>query len=103
VTKVVARVYETDGSNSGGRVRAVSGAWSEATTWNSRPSLGTVHATLDQRVAKGNWYDIELPTSVVTQDGAIDLGFDTLSSDAHVWASRHTTTPPQLLVTVSNG
>jgi hypothetical protein len=30
----------------------------------------------------------------VTQDGAIDLGFDTLSSDAHVWASRHTTTPP---------
>ena len=103
VTKVVLRAQEIDGSNSGGRVRAVSGAWSEDTTWNTRPTLGTVHATLNQRVAKGKWYEIELPSSVVTQDGAVDLGFDTLSSDAHVWASRHTSTPPQLLVTVSNG
>jgi hypothetical protein len=100
VSKVVLRVHETDASDSGGRVRAVSGAWSEATTWDTRPTLGIVHATLDQPVSAGNWYEIELPTSVVTGDGAVDFGFDSLSTNGHVWASRHTATPPQLIVTV---
>jgi PKD repeat protein/glucose/arabinose dehydrogenase len=100
VTKVVLRVHETDSSNSGGRVRAVSGAWSETTTWNTRPQLGTVHTTVTGAVSAGNWYEIELPTSLVTADGQLDLGMDSLSTDGHVWASRHTSTPPQLLVTV---
>jgi hypothetical protein len=102
VSKVVLRVYQTDSSPSGGRVRAVSGDWSEAsTTWDTRPALGAVHASLDQAVSPGNWYTVELPTTVVKGDGALDLGMDTLSSDAHTWASRHGTTPPQLLVTVT--
>jgi glucose/arabinose dehydrogenase/PKD repeat protein len=102
VTKVVLRMHETDDSDSGGRVRGVVGPWSESTTWNTRPQLGDVHAELAQPVSNGNWYEIELPVSVVTGEGALDLGLDTLSSNGHVWASRHTTTPPQLLVTVED-
>jgi PKD repeat protein/glucose/arabinose dehydrogenase len=104
VTRVVLRVQERDASDSGGRVRAVSGTWSEATTtWSTRPTLGAIHATLDQPVTAGTWYDIELPTHLVTGDGRLDLGFDSVSEDGHVWASRHTTTPPQLLITVEDG
>jgi PKD repeat protein len=102
VTEVVLRVRQTDSSSSGGRVRGVSGAWSETTTWDTRPMLGTVHATVG-RVTSGTWYEIVLPTSVVTGDGTLDLGFDSLSTDGHIWASRHTTTPPQLIITAADG
>ncbi len=65
MTAVVLRVYGTDASALGGRVRAVTGTWSESTTWGTRPVLGTVHASLDQAVSAGNWYEIQLP---VTRD-----------------------------------
>ena len=46
-------------------------------------------------MAAGNWYEIVLPTSVVTGDGTVNFGIDTLSTNGHVWASRHTSDATQ--------
>ncbi len=72
--------------------------WSEAgITWaNKPPRNSTVLGDLGQVVA-GTWVEFDV-SSVVTGNGSYGFALTTTSADATDFASRETTTPPQLVL-----
>ena len=61
-------------------VSLVTGAWSEATTWNSRPSLGEAVGSLDSAPDNDATYDI--PLSDVPAGSALNLAITGSGADA---------------------
>ena len=103
ITGVRLRLQQVDSSRTGGRVtRSAVTSWDEATTtWGNRPPIGdTVLATFGA-VSRGRSYEVALdPAALGT--GLVSLAISSPSSDAARWASRHTSAPPALLVTVAD-
>lgn len=91
------RMWQVDASKTGGRVRTAAPGWTEATTWSTRPAVGSTVLGTYGAVSKGRWYDLALPTGLAA-DGAVSLAIESSSSDGARWTSRETTTPPRLVV-----
>jgi len=101
VTEVRLRLHQTDASSTGGTVsRLASNSWTESTTWTSRPPAdGTVLGAFG-KVAKGVWYEISLGQAIAA-DGVVSFAITSADRNGANWASRETTTPPQLIVVTS--
>ncbi len=98
VNSVKLRIFCTDNSPSGGQVRATDGAWNESTvTWTSAPAAGTAAPTTLGQVSAGHWYEIDV-TPLVRGDGVVSLRVATAASDGGDFASKETSTKPQLIV-----
>ena len=105
IQSVRLRLYQKDASPLGGRVFAISDSgWTEAMTWDTRPAIdGPVLGTFGA-VSAGTVYEMELPTALVTGDGALSLAIDSTISDGNNWGSRESSSgPPKLIVTAGPG
>ena len=103
------RMYQTNGSDLGGRVfSSPSTNWTEAVTWNTRPTLGSQLGAFDA-VAASNFYEADLdPTAFA--DGKVTLALDSTSGDDSRWRSREFFTTkagsgkvPRLILAVESG
>ena len=100
VTSVRLRLRQTDAASLGGRVFSVSSdSWSEALTWNTRPALDGPLLASFGAVRSDTSYEVELGAGAV-RDGVVSLGIDSTSSDGARWATRESSSPPVLSVTV---
>jgi hypothetical protein len=101
VVSATLRLTQKDSSPVGGRVFAMSNTtWTEAATWDTRPLIDGAQVASFGAVATPNSYSAPLTAGTVTVDGALSLAITSPNSDSSKWASRHTTTPPQLVVEV---
>ena len=98
ITRVRLRVFATTKSTTPITIRGVpSASWGERTiTWNNAPALGAVVGT-HPSFATPQWIDVDV-TSLVAGNGAVSLAIETTSTTSATYASRETTTKPQLLV-----
>ncbi len=101
VVGVKLRMFQKDASPLGGRVFPISSnSWTEATTWENRPAIDGSLAASFGAVSAENWYTVDLGAGFVTGDGRRSLAIDSTSNDGSRWASRQSSTPPELLVEV---
>lgn len=93
-----------DPSPSGGSFRRVgNSSWSESTlTWTNQPVADAAAIASLGSVAAGTTYEVDV-TSLVAGDGTYTLAVDSSSSDAANYASKETSTPAQLVVTIGSG
>jgi hypothetical protein len=98
VGRVRLRMHQVDSSRVGGRVFVSSTAWTESTTWNTRPTIDGPQLGQFGSVASGSWYEIDLPASSITGDGSISLAVDSPISDGADWSSRESGNAPTLLI-----
>ena len=105
VSRVRLRMHQKDASPKGGRVYKLStSSWSEtATTWNAKPAIGGTPVASFEAVTAGNWYEVDLGSAFVTADGTVSVAIDSSHGDGNKWASRESTTPPELLVDLESG
>ena len=96
----------SSGSTGAQSVRTVaSTSWTEPTlTWSSRPAVGTAVGALS-RTKTNTTYDVPLTASAVQArlGGPMSLALDSSSTDGVDLASRETSTPPQLVLTLADG
>jgi hypothetical protein len=99
ITDVRLRLYQTDGTDSGGRVWSISNnSWSDSITWGTKPAIdGSLRGTFGP-AAIGQWYEIDLGTSVVAGDGAYSFAIDSGSTDGSRWGSAENSNPAQIEV-----
>ena len=97
VRNVRLRLYNTDGSASGGRIQSTSGDWDEGTAWSARPSLTGPFLGLFSSVSPNRWYEVDLG-ALISSDGVVSLGLSSGHSDGARWATRESAFPPQLIV-----
>ncbi|MEN8261680.1 MAG: DNRLRE domain-containing protein, partial [Pseudomonadota bacterium] len=92
------RMYNTEGSISGGRIWTMSAQdWSESTTWNSRPSIDGQQVGAFGSVSSGASYETPLAIFALT-DGPLSLAIDSTSIDRAHWGSREIRVAPRLLL-----
>lgn len=98
------RLYQSDASDSGGRVfTASSTSWDESITWNTKPAIDGIQLGQFGTVANGSSYEIALGDSVQS-DGPVTLALDSTSADEARWATRESTKPPpRLILRVESG
>jgi len=102
VVGVHLRMFQRDSSPSGGRVFSISSnSWSEAVTWNTRPSIDGPQLASFGAVQPGLSYQADLGSGSVSGDGAINLAVDSTNTDGANWGSREYSSPPQLIVDLS--
>jgi hypothetical protein len=97
------RLYILDPSPSGGSWYAVSPSWVEtgpgSITWNNAPPItGTPFATAGPATLD-TWLEIDA-SSVVTREGTYGFAVVTQGSDTVYFASRESSNPPELVVTL---
>jgi PKD repeat protein/glucose/arabinose dehydrogenase len=103
VVGVRLRMYNVNASASGGRVFSMSSdSWSESTTYSTRPAIDGSQLGSFGGVAVNNWYSVDLGANAVSGDGKLSLAMDSTNADGARWASRHTSTAPQLIVEVAS-
>ena len=94
------RLKQTDSSNVGGRVSAVSAtSWTESMTWDTQPAIDGERLGSFGLVQFGALYSLDVGAAI-TGDGRVSMAIDSTSSDGAQWASRETSTPPELVVEV---
>jgi hypothetical protein len=81
VTSARLRLFQVDSAPTGGRVHEVSGAWSETTTWNTRPAIDGQHLGTFGSVKSGNWYEIDVTSAVIGNEGNVSFAIDSTSSN----------------------
>jgi hypothetical protein len=97
ITSVTLRIFVTSGASNGPALLPTDPAWNEGTvTWNARPAV-TGAAFADLASVPTGWVDIDV-TSYVTGDGTYSILMRSVVSDALRFASRETSTSPQLIV-----
>ena len=92
------RVWVTNATSNGPQVFLADSGWSENTvTWATRPSL--LSGAIDDAgsISAGAWYEFDV-TAAVSEAGLYSFALASTSTDALKFASRETTTPPELLV-----
>lgn len=94
------RLHQVDASKTGGRVHPVTGAWDESTTWSTRPTVPNTLLGVFGAVSAGRWYELALDPGLAL-DGPLALALDTTSSDGARWATRESTTRPELVVSLA--
>jgi len=98
------RLFVTDSSPSGGNWYSVSPDWIESgtgsITWNNAPPILDANwvGTIGVATA-GTWVELDL-SQVIRGEGTYGFAMKTGSSDTVYYASRETTTPPQLVLTL---
>lgn len=96
----------SSGSTGAQSVRTVaSTSWTEsALTWSTRPAVGSAIGSLS-KTRTNTTYDVPLTASAVQPrlGGPLSLALDSSSTDGVDLASRETSTPPQLVLTVADG
>jgi hypothetical protein len=101
ITAATLRLNVIDSSTSSQTVKAVADtSWSEtATTYDTRPSLGSVLATITKPTA-GTWAEVDLTAAVTSNRGQkFSIGIDSAGSDGADFRSReYSVDKPQLLV-----
>ena len=97
--KAVLRLYVSDASKAAGVIARTGTAWAEGTiTFTNAPApVGPALATLGKTVL-GTWVEIDV-TSAVTGNGPVAFLLSGTTTDSAIFASRETTTKPQLVVT----
>jgi glucose/arabinose dehydrogenase len=97
------RLFQRDSSNVGGLVHAIAdGAWTEGTTWDTRPSVeGPQVGTFGANVRRGRWYEADLAAGAVTADGPRSFAMTTTSGDGTKWGTRESPTPPVLVLEIA--
>lgn len=102
VVRARLRLYQLDSSPLGGRVFSISSnSWPESVTWDTRPSIDGQQLASFGAVAPNGWYEVDLG-SFNPADGLVSLAMDSTSSDGARWASRDSSTPPRLLLDVTD-
>jgi hypothetical protein len=98
VTRVRLRVFATTRSTTAVTIRAVGSAtWGENTiTWSNAPAPGATVGSHPAFASPG-WIEVDV-TPLVSGNGPVSLLIDTTSTTSSAYASRETTTKPQLLV-----
>jgi hypothetical protein len=100
VSRAELRVYSLSRSDTGVAVRPVSGAWSESTTWSSKPSVGAIAGRTGATREK-QWATVDV-TSLVRTGQALDVALTTGASSSRSFRSRESgATAPVLVVTTS--
>ncbi len=101
VTSAKLRLRVVDASPNGGRIYAVTGAWTETgITWNNAPVIsGSPIATVGAATV-ATWKEVNLGT-FVTGNGTYNLAISDGSNDAVDYRSRETVDDPQLVLTVT--
>lgn len=98
------RLYATDSSNVGGVFRKVSSnSWSERTlTWNNAPAAETATLATLGAVKSGNWYEVDVTSSVVA-DGVVSYRVSSTSTDGADFTSKEGTQTniPKLIISLN--
>lgn len=103
ITRIRLRLFQTDASPLGGRIHAItSNAWTESTTWETRPPIDGPQLGVFGPVVRDRWYEATMPSSAIAGDGPISLAMDSTSSDGARWGSRQHVELPQLIVDVAH-
>lgn len=93
------RLYNTQGSDSGGRFYETGNSWNQRlVTWSNAPSATSFITSLGI-VKAGVWYEADL-TGMVTGEDTYSLRVSTNSSDGAYFSSKEGSNPPQLIVTL---
>ena len=93
------RLFVTDGGTSGGNWFAPTGSWTETTLdWNNAPPLTGTPFTTVGAVPLGQWVEIDV-TAQITGNGTYTFAATNPTTDMVTFASRESTTPPQLVIT----
>jgi chitodextrinase len=103
VTKAVLRFYATNTAIKGVTVYSVpSTSWNESITWNTKPALGSVIATVPATPTGGGWMQVDV-TPLVQANSAVAFGLTlpATATTAVPFSSREGANAPQLVVTTS--
>jgi len=104
VTRVVLRLYATDGTSDGPQVFGVTDSWEEGElTWTNRPPRQSSPIADAGAISTGTWVEYDV-TSAVQADGLVNLALVPTSSDGVVFSSREAARAdlrPQLVVTLT--
>jgi hypothetical protein len=92
----------TNATANAGNLRATTATWSETgLTWNNRPVLGTVLATMGP-LTEGQWKEVDV-TSAVSAGGAYGFAIEPTSTDGADFESKEAANGPQLVVVTASG
>ncbi len=97
------RVYATsNGTTNGPAVYATSNDWSETKiTWNTRLARTSGAADNKGAIGTNSWVEYNV-TPIVTGNGTYSFVLGADSTDGVLFASRETSTPPQLVLTLAS-
>lgn len=95
------RLYVNNGSRVGGALHQTnSNTWTQSTvTWKNKPSFNAANLSTLRKVTRNTWVETDV-TSLVTNDGVYGILINSTSGDTAGYASRETTTKPQLILGV---
>lgn len=98
------RLYVTENdSRDGPAVYSTDPSWGEKEiTWNNRPPRTSEAADNKDSIPPETWVEYDV-TSLVTGNGTFSFVLAADSSDSTVFASRQSSQPPQLVITVGDG
>ncbi|HEX7171321.1 MAG TPA: DNRLRE domain-containing protein, partial [Candidatus Limnocylindria bacterium] len=98
VTSAKLRLWITNGTGNGPEVFLTEAGWAETVvTWNTRPAITSGVIADTGAIPQGAWYEIDV-TSAITGDGTYAFVLSSISTDALKFASRETTTRPELAI-----
>lgn len=104
ITGAKLRLYVTDSSPSGGDWYTVSPSWTESgsgsITWNNAPAISGAKVGSIGAATAGTWVELDV-SSIVTGEGTYSFAMKTLSGDTVYFGSKQSTTPPQLVVSLT--
>ncbi len=100
VTGVTLRLFSIDAGPNGGAVYRTAAPWSETSvTYNAAPAvIGSKLADVGS-VSANAWRDVQLPATVIAQDGPIGFQLSPATSKLLGFASRESANAPQLILT----
>lgn len=95
------RLYVNNGSRVGGALHQTnSNTWTQSTvTWKNKPFFNAANLSTLRKVTRNTWVETDV-TSLVTNDGVYGILINSISGDTAGYASRETTTKPQLILGV---
>jgi hypothetical protein len=95
------RLYVTDASADGVRVRATAHGWSESKlTWNNRPAVTSGNLDSVTSFPSGAWLVLDV-TDAVTGQGRVSLQVDSLGTDGSAFNTAESSLDPRLVITTS--
>ncbi|NOT31807.1 MAG: DNRLRE domain-containing protein, partial [Planctomycetes bacterium] len=96
------RLFCTDAGTSGGRLHAVSSAWTETgVNWNNKPVLPAASLATLGAVTLNTWVEIDV-TSAISGPGLVSFGIGGGNTNTILYSSREGLNPPQLVVVTGN-
>ena len=101
VSRAELRVYSLSTSDTGVAVRTLAGAWSESTTWASRPSTGAIAARTGP-TRERQWVSVDV-TSLVRSGQPLEVALTSGASSSRSFRSRESGVTAPVLVVETGG